>query len=161
MLAEKCRILRFYGSKPEYHHHVIGGNFRLDPLQAAILLVKLPYLDSQHEKRRANAAFYDTHLSNSYIKPYINDGNEMIYNQYTLRSNKRDIVIDRLTNFGIGAAIYYPVPLHLQACFSHLGYQEADFPEAEKASQEVFSIPIYAELSLDERAYVVECLNSI
>ena len=160
-LAEKCRILRVHGSKPKYHHHVIGGNFRLDPLQAAILLVKLPYLDSQHEKRRANAAFYDTHLSHSYIKPYVIDGNEMIYNQYTLRSNKRDIVIDRLTNFGIGSAIYYPVPLHLQACFSHLGYQEGDCPEAEKASQEVFSIPIYAELSLDERAYVVECLNSI
>ncbi|RAP27602.1 transcriptional regulator [Candidatus Marinamargulisbacteria bacterium SCGC AG-333-B06] len=160
-LAEKCRVLRVHGSKPKYYHHVVGGNFRLDPIQAAILLVKLPYLNDQHEKRRANALYYNENLSDNYVKPFVTDGYYMIYNQYTLRSDKRDDVLAKLESADIGSVIYYPVPLHLQVCFSNLGYSEGDFPEAEKASCSVFSIPIYSELTVQEQRYVVEVLNSI
>ena len=158
-LAEKCRVLRVHGSKPKYYHHVVGGNFRLDPIQAAVLLVKLPFLNDQHEQRRSNATYYDKHINDDYIKPFIKDDYYMIYNQYTLRSTQRESVLARLKSHDIGAVIYYPVPLHLQACFSYLGYQQGDCPEAEKAAKEVFSIPVYSELLQEELAYVVDYLN--
>ena len=159
-LAEKCRVLRVHGSKPKYYHHVVGGNFRLDPIQAAILLVKLPFLNDQHNQRRENAAVYNQHISDSYIKPVELDSNVMIYNQYTLRSSNRDAVLEHLKENDIGSVVYYPVPLHLQACFSDLGYQPGDFPESERAAQEVFSIPIYSELTRDELMAVIEALDS-
>ena len=104
---------------------------------------------------------YNKHLSSEYTTPFIQEGYSMIYNQYTLRSSKRQRVLDILKESDIGSVIYYPVPLHLQACFADLGYTEGDMPEAEKAAQEVFSIPIYPELSQEEQAYVVDVLNSI
>ncbi len=160
-LAEKCRVLRVHGSKPKYYHHVVGGNFRLDPIQAAILAVKLPYLNGQHEKRRENAAYYNDQLSSSYLTPFIKEDYYMIYNQYTLRSSNRDVILDRLKEYQIGSVVYYPVPLHLQGCFADLGYQEGDCPESEKAAKEVFSIPIYSELKREEQDYVVAVLNAV
>ena len=162
-LAEKCRVMRVHGSKPKYYHHVVGGNFRLDPIQAAILLVKLPLLEKQHEGRQKNAKFYDQHLSDKFIKPVIGAAlgsqSRMIYNQYTVRVQDRDKLQDHLNEFTIGNMIYYPVPLHLQACFKNLGYQEGDCPESEKAANEVLSIPIYPELTQSQLSYVVDVLN--
>lgn len=162
-LAERCRVMRVHGSKPKYYHHVVGGNFRLDPVQAAILLVKLPLLEKQHEGRQKNAKFYDQHLSDKFIKPVIGSAlgsqSRMIYNQYTLRVQDRDKLQHHLNEFTIGNMIYYPVPLHLQACFKDLGYQEGDCPESEKAANEVLSIPIYPELTESQLSYVVDVLN--
>ena len=159
-LAEKLRVMRVHGSKPKYYHHVIGGNFRLDPIQAAILLVKFPFLQEQHEKRRQNAAVYDSLLKDSVKKPFVKDGNYMIYNQYTIRISNRDDLMTELNNYEIGNAVYYPVPLHLQQCFSHLGYKEGDCPESEAAANEVVSIPVFPELSKQEIEYVSEVINS-
>ncbi len=162
-LAEKCRVMRVHGSKPKYYHRVVGGNFRLDPVQAAILLVKLPLLEKQHEGRQKNAKFYDQHLSDKFIKPVIGSAlgsqSRMIYNQYTLRVQDRDKLQHHLNEFTIGNMIYYPVPLHLQECFKDLGYQEGDCPESEKAANEVLSIPIYPELTESQLSYVVDVLN--
>ena len=160
-LAETLRIMRVHGSKPKYYHHVIGGNFRLDPLQAAVLMVKLPFLDGQHEGRRKNAQYYVNNLSSDYTSPIVKEGNYMIYNQFTIRSSKRDQVEEKLKEYMIGNAIYYPVPLHLQACFSELGYKEGDLPESERAAKEVLSIPVFPELTQEEMKYTVDVLNSI
>jgi len=164
-LAEKCRIMRVHGSKPKYYHHVVGGNFRLDPLQAAILLVKLPYLESQHEGRQKNADYYNNNLNSHVVTPQIGEAlgtnSRMIYNQYTLRVKNRDAFQTHLTEFQIGNVIYYPVPLHLQACFKELGYKEGDCPVAEKAANEVVSIPIYPELTQEQRDYIVSVINNI
>tara|TARA_A100001015_G_scaffold244565_1_gene280115 strand:+ start:9076 stop:10203 length:1128 start_codon:yes stop_codon:yes gene_type:complete len=163
-LAEKCRVMRVHGSKPKYHHHVVGGNFRLDPLQAAILLVKLPYLEGQHEGRIKNAQFYNEQLNSNFITPVIGDdlGNNsrMIYNQYTFRVQNRTELQAYLKDFTIGNMVYYPVPLHLQKCFEDLGYKDGDCPESEKAAKEVLSIPIYPELTNEQLYYVVDVLNS-
>ena len=163
-LAEKCRVMRVHGSKPKYHHHVVGGNFRLDPLQAAILLVKLPYLEGQHEGRIKNAQFYNEQLNSNFITPVIGDdlGNNsrMIYNQYTFRVQNRTELQTYLKDFTIGNMVYYPVPLHLQKCFEDLGYKDGDCPESEKAAKEVLSIPIYPELTNEQLHYVVDVLNS-
>ncbi len=163
-LAEKCRVMRVHGSKPKYHHHVVGGNFRLDPLQAAILLVKLPYLEGQHEGRIKNAQFYNEQLNSNFITPVIGDdlGNNsrMIYNQYTFRVQNRTELQAYLKDFTIGNMVYYPVPLHLQKCFEDLGYKDGDCPESEKAAKEVLSIPIYPELTNEQLHYVVDVLNS-
>ncbi len=159
-LAEKMRILRIHGSNPKYYHHIVGGNFRLDTLQAAVLLVKLPHLEEQHQKRRENAVYYNQSIQEKAILPYVQNGFRMIYNQYTIRHKKRDELERYLHAKKIGNAIYYPVPLHLQKCFAYLGYAEGDCPESEKAAKEVLSIPIYAELSLDQKQYIVDTLNA-
>lgn len=159
-LAERLKIMRVHGSKPKYYHHVVGGNFRLDPIQAAVLLVKLPLLESQHEGRTKNAEFYNKNLKN-FTPPYVDPNCRMIYNQYTLRTEKRDEVESKLNEKKVGNAIYYPVPLHLQDCFKDLGHKVGDFPESEKAAKEVISIPIYTELNQDQLTYVVDALNSI
>jgi dTDP-4-amino-4,6-dideoxygalactose transaminase len=163
-LAEKCRVMRVHGSKPKYHHHVIGGNFRLDPLQAAILLVKLPYLEGQHEGRIKNAQFYNEQLNSNFITPVIGDSlgsnSRMIYNQYTFRVQNRTELQGYLKDFTIGNMVYYPVPLHLQKCFEDLGYKEGDCLESEKAAQEVLSVPIYPELTKEQLHYIVDVLNS-
>ena len=159
-LAERCRVMRVHGSKPKYHHHVIGGNFRLDPIHAAVLSVKLPYLDEQHEGRRKNAAFYNQNLKGSITTPIVTDDNYMIYNQYTLRVVNRDALMNMLQDKNIGHMIYYPIPMHLQACFSDLGHKEGDFPESEKAANEVVSIPVFPELTQDELDYVVSSINA-
>ena len=153
--------MRVHGSKPKYFHHVIGGNFRLDPLHAAVLSVKLPYLDGQHEGRRQNAALYSEALKDVCTVPFVKDGNYMIYNQYTIRTEKRNELMTALESKKIGCMIYYPVPMHLQGCFSDLGHQEGDFPHAEKAAKEVLSLPVFPELTEEEKQFVITTILEV
>ena len=159
-LAERMRILRLHGGKPKYYHSVVGGNFRLDALQAAILLVKLAYLDEWTAGRQANAAYYDKAISNAglddlVVSPITSTGKRHIYNQYVLRVSDRDGLREHLAAADIGTEIYYPVSLHMQDCFSYLGYAEGDCPESEKAARETVAIPIYPELTSEQLDYVV------
>jgi dTDP-4-amino-4,6-dideoxygalactose transaminase len=156
-LADRCNIMRNHGAKPKYYHKLIGGNFRLDPIQAVVVLVKLKYLEQWHEARRANAAWYDRKFAgcDKIVTPYAEPHNRMIYNQYVLRlPGKRDAVEAALNARKIGNAIYYPVPLHLQQCFAGLGYKEGDLPHAERAAKEVLAIPIYPELTQAQKEEV-------
>ena len=155
-LAEKIRVLRAHGSNPKYYHKIIGGNFRLDTIQAAVLLVKFPILEKWHKGRQENARYYNERLKDVVEIPYVENYNRMIYNQYTIRIENRDNLQKHLKEANIGNAIYYPVPLHLQECFAYLGYEEGDCPEAEKAAKEVISIPIYPELTDEQKDYVIE-----
>ena len=162
VLADKIRTLRMHGAKPKYYHHIIGYNSRLDTIQAAILNVKLNHLEEWTDRRRDNAMFYSNALDDitddELETPQIAEGRRHIFNQYTIRvkNGKRDNLKQFLEGQGIGTAIYYPLPLHLQPCFSFLGYKKGDFPFAEKASAEVLSLPIYPELEKEEREYVVD-----
>lgn len=156
-LAERCRKLRVHGSGHTYHHEMIGGMFRIAAIQAAVLDVKLPHLDGWNRARARNAAVYDRAFAGSkVIAPPIEPGNESIYNQYVVRVPDRDAVKKRLAEKGIGTGIYYPIPLHLQECFKHLGYGEGDFPESERACREVLALPVYPELPGEQVAYVAE-----
>jgi len=166
-LHEKVKILRVHGSKKKYYHSVIGGNFRLDAIQAAILSVKLNYLEGWSEIRRINAQYYDqAFLASGLIDkglittpaPAYKDGgdsNYHIYNQYTLRAKSRDRLQVFLKENGIGTEVYYPLPLHLQECFLRLGYTKGSLPFSEEASALVISIPIYPELTNAMKEYVV------
>ncbi len=156
-LAERVALLRAHGSKPKYYHSVIGGNFRLDALQAAVLRVKLKHLDSWTERRRRNAALYDELFKPlSVTMPFIQEHNFCIYNQYVIRIRQRDKLMSFLKEKGIGCEIYYPLPLHLQKCYEHLGYRKGDLPESEKAAAESVAIPIFPELTEQQQRYVVE-----
>lgn len=152
-LAERIVSLRNHGSKPKYYHSLIGGNFRLDALQAAVLGVKLRHLDDWHAARRANAARYRDLFAGSAVQPpverYADSGlvHHHIYNQFVVRLPNRDAVRQALKDAVIGCEIYYPVPLHCQACFAHLGYAENDLPESVKAAGETLALPIYPELT--------------
>jgi dTDP-4-amino-4,6-dideoxygalactose transaminase len=149
--------LRAHGAKPKYHHKLVGGNFRLDALQAALLAAKLPNLASYEEARRANAAFYDREfasLSPLLVAPASTRGH--VYNQYVVRTPQRDALRAALTAARIGSEIYYPRCLHQQECFRELGYRDGAFPEAERAADEVLALPVYPELSRGQRAYVAE-----
>jgi dTDP-4-amino-4,6-dideoxygalactose transaminase len=158
-LNERLLVMRSHGSKPKYFHKVVGGNFRLDPLQAAILLVKLPHLEAWSEGRRRNAAIYDHEFAGSpVVTPWIVPSAVSIYNQYVIRVNGRDELIAHLTAQQIGSEIYYPLPLHLQECFRNLGYKEGDLPEAEQAAREVLALPIYPELSRDQIRFVADTI---
>jgi dTDP-4-amino-4,6-dideoxygalactose transaminase len=155
--AETCRLLRVHGSGHQYHHKLIGGMFRLAAIQAAVLDVKLKYLDGWHEGRRKNAALYDALLAGSnVITPKIEEGNWSIYNQYVVRVPDRDKVKQRLAERGIGSAVYYPIPLHLQDCFAYLGTKEGDLPETERACREVLALPVYPELEEEQVRYVAK-----
>jgi dTDP-4-amino-4,6-dideoxygalactose transaminase len=164
-LADKVRMLRNHGAKPKYYHKYVGMNSRLDALQAAALRVKLKYLEGWHERRRANAATYDTMLANlaGIEAPRISADCWSIYNQYTIRvkQGKRDAVVAGLKDRGIGCEIYYPVPLHLQECYADLGGKRGDCPHAEQACAEVLSVPIYAELTSVQRDEVVAALREL
>jgi dTDP-4-amino-4,6-dideoxygalactose transaminase len=166
-LAEKCRILRVHGASPKYYHAVVGGNFRLDALQAAVLGVKLERLDTWHAARQARAVRYDAAFAGSPIASprsvYAGSGaaNCHIYNQYVVRIPERDSAIESLRSHDIGTAIYYPVPLHLQECFSFLGYRAGAFPESERAAQETLALPVYPELTDEMQDYVIEVLRSL
>jgi len=156
-LAEKLIILRDHGSRPKYYYKYIGGNFRLDTLQAAALLVKLKHLDAWSEKRRQNAMQYNelfkdcAEVATPAIRPY----NVSIYNQYVIRvKSRRDELIQFLRNNGIGTDIYYPLCLHEQECFKPLGHKPGDFPESEKAARETLALPIYPELTEEQIRYV-------
>jgi dTDP-4-amino-4,6-dideoxygalactose transaminase len=160
-LYQRLFIMRNHGSKPKYYHRHIGGNFRLDPIQAAALLVKLSYLDEWSKARRGNAAYYDKKFSGTVVQtPHISPDCISIFNQYVIRVPRRDELMAHLRDNNIGCEIYYPVPAHLQECFSYLGYKEGDFPEAEQAAKEVLAIPIYPELTDEMKDYVVETVLS-
>ncbi len=159
-LAEKMFLLRNHGAKERYFHDEVGGNFRLDAIQAAVLLVKLPLLEDQHQRRQKNGAYYNQQLAGIVQTPTALPGYRMIYNQYTLRTEKRDALQAHLNAHNIGNAIYYPLPLHLQACFAHLGYKQGDFPESERAAKEVLSIPVYAELTDEQKQRVVDVIKT-
>jgi dTDP-4-amino-4,6-dideoxygalactose transaminase len=159
-LAERMRVLRVHGGKPKYFHPLIGGNFRIDELQAAILRVKLRHLDAWTEARRRNAAYYTAAFDRAGLAPRVvtpraDAGGRHIFNQYVIRAVRRDELRAALTDRGIGTEIYYPVPLHLQECFAHLGYARGDFPESERAAGETLALPIYPELSDTQLAHVV------
>jgi dTDP-4-amino-4,6-dideoxygalactose transaminase len=162
VLGEKLRRLRTHGAKPKYYHSLIGGNFRLDPIQAAVLLVKLPHLEKWHQMRRENAHFYDEALNIAQIKkPKLAYGRQHhIYNQYVLLvENKRDELRDFLSKNDIGNEVYYPVSFHEQECFQYLGYKKGDFPISEHNARHSIAIPIYPELNRDMQQYVVEKLG--
>jgi len=143
VLAARLRMLRVHGSKVKYYHEAVGINSRLDTLQAAILLVKMRYLDEWTERRRANAALYrECPNSAAIVLPAESAGIRHVYNQFTVRVAGRDELRRKLSEAGIGAEVYYPVPLHLQDCFAYLGYKTGDFPHSEAAAREVLSLPI-------------------
>ena len=166
-LAERVRILRVHGGAPKYYHKAIGGNFRLDPLQAALLRAKLGHLPVYIAKRRANAATYLERLAESapvregrLLLPSEMSGRTHTWNQFTLRvtNEKRDALMEHLAANQIGSAIYYPVPLHRQECFSNLAGVEARLPICEKMADEVLSIPIYPELSTEQIDHVINTI---
>ncbi|MCK4275795.1 MAG: DegT/DnrJ/EryC1/StrS family aminotransferase [Phycisphaerae bacterium] len=155
-LAERLRQCRNHGSKPKYYHKWVGGNFRLDTLQAAGLIVKLRHLDDWSAKRRANAARYGELFADfEPVKtPVIRNYNLSIFNQYVLRVPKRDELREFLKENNIGCEVYYPLSLHEQECFGDLGYKRGDFPESESAADETIALPIYAELTDEQICYV-------
>jgi dTDP-4-amino-4,6-dideoxygalactose transaminase len=160
-LAERLRVIRVHGSKPKYHHAMVGGNFRLDELQAAVLLVKLKYLEGWTNGRRQNAeqyneAFGRLNLADRVSCPVVIDGYRHIFHQYVLRATRRDDLRRHLTGAGIGTEVYYPVPLHMQQCFEYLGYRPEDCQHARRAAQEVVAIPVYPELTTEQKEYVVD-----
>ena len=159
-LHEKLKILRVHGSYPKYYHKIIGGNFRLDALQAAIVSVKLKYLDGWTEARQGNANKYRELFASTgldYIKLPVESQGRHIYNQFVISvPKKRDDLRLFLQEAGIGTEVYYPVPMHLQECFSYLNYKKGDFPVSEHAASHTLALPIYPELTEDQQAYVVE-----
>lgn len=158
-INEKLKKLRNHGAKPKYYHAFIGGNFRLDPIQAAILLVKLPHLDKWHSLRQENASHYDKNLNVKGItKPVVAYKREFhIYNQYVISvAEKRDDLRKFLTENTIGTEIYYPVPFHEQECFRYLGYKSGDFPNSEYAATHTIALPIYPELTTEMQDHVIE-----
>jgi dTDP-4-amino-4,6-dideoxygalactose transaminase len=166
-LYERIKALRVHGSRTKYYHAFVGGNFRLDALQAAVLGVKLKYLDGWSERRRANALYYDRAFRASGLiekgcvatpVPAYKSGGDVqyhIYNQYTLRVENRDRLQAYLKEHGVGCEVYYPLPLHLQECFAALGYAKGSLPVSEEASRQALSIPIYPELTDAMKDYVV------
>jgi len=167
--AEKLRVLRAHGSKPKYFHKVVGGNFRLDALQAAIVSAKLPHLDNWTAGRQRNAKTYDRLFAEAGL---VETGsgkanvllpkvamNRHIFNQYVIRVSERDQLQAYLKNHGVGTEVYYPVPMHIQECFAYLGHKAGDFPKSESAANETLALPIYPELSEAQLRYVVDCVR--
>ena len=161
-LHEKMNVLRIHGSKQRYYHESVGGNFRLDTIQAAVLLIKLRHLEEQHQRRIENAKLYNNLLAGApgISLPEVTVQGRMIYNQYTIRVSDRSRYIAALESAKIGNAVYYPVPLHLQECFKELGYKPGDCPNAEAAANDVLSVPIFAELTPSQQRYVADAILS-
>ena len=171
--AEKLMCLRVHGSKPKYHHRVIGGNFRLDALQAAVVAAKLPYLDEWTAARQRNAERYDQLFVASGLEIVDSPGalhaqavslpkvvtDRHIFNQYVIRTSRRDQLKVALQQKGVGTEVYYPVPMHLQECFEYLGHKAGAFPESERAANETLALPVYPELTDVSARYVVECIR--
>jgi len=167
-LAERMRRLRNHGSPHRYLHEEFGWNSRLDEMQAAILRVKLPHVERWNSERRERAATYDrlfreARLSSSKATapirlPFVSPHAHHVFHQYVVRAQRRDDLRRFLTERRIGTEIYYPIPLHLQPCFSYLGYREGDFPESERASREVLALPMFPELTEEEQRWVVESI---
>ena len=179
-LAEMLIIMRVHGGKPKYYHKVIGGNFRIDALQAAVLSVKLPHLDGWSQKRRDNAELYsrlfiDKKMSTEEGRTSFDDSNHVlipkaiykstgnrnyhIYNQYVIRVEKRDAMREYMTKKEIGTEIYYPVPFHRQECFSNLRNKDSDYPNSNFASEHSIALPIYPELTKEQITYVVDVIS--
>ena len=159
-LDARLRLLRAHGAKPKYFHAVVGGNFRIDELQAAVLCVKLGHLDAWTEARQRNAATYDrlfaaAGLGDAVVTPAARPGGRHIYNQYVVRVRDRDRLRQALGAAGIGSEVYYPVPLHMQKCFEYLGYRPEDLPESKRAAEETVALPVYPELRPEQLEYVV------
>jgi dTDP-4-amino-4,6-dideoxygalactose transaminase len=163
-LAKRARLLRTHGMEPRYYHHLVGANFRMDALQAAILRVKAPHLDGWTEGRRANAARYRALFRDAGLDrvalPSELDGCRHIYNQFVIRVADRDGLRAHLEEQGIGTEIYYPVPFHMQPCFADLGYRRGDFPKAERAAAESLALPIYSELTAAQQEAVVGAIGA-
>lgn len=167
-LAAEIRLMRNHGMGAQYHHEKVGGNFRLDALQAEVLLAKLPHLDGWHAARRRNADLYRGEFTRLAVldrvtlpaEPYADSGlvNHHIYHQYVVRVPHREKVREALGAAGVGCAVYYPVPLHLQECFASLGHAEGDFPESERAARETLALPIYPELTAEQIREVAEAV---
>ncbi len=158
-LDKKIRAYRVHGASKKYYHDFIGYNDRLDALQAAFLRVKLKYLDEWHERRRDIAHKYDEGLRDVVKVPYIDSRNGSIYHQYTIRTPQRDELRTYLNDCGIGTAIHYPMPLHLQPALHFLGYKEGAFPEAEKAAREVLCLPVHQNLTEEEVDYTISKIS--
>lgn len=171
-LAQKLRLLRVHGSRNKYFYDIIGGNFRLDALQAAVLRVKLRHLEEWQQKRIEKASYYDRIFRESGLGEeglvqtpealYRESGvaNFHTYHQYVIRAKNRDSLKKFLDDKGVNTAIYYPLPLHLQKCFAYLGYKEGDLPVAEEAAHEVLALPIYPELTSDQQDFIVSSIRS-
>lgn len=165
-LAQRLRRLRNHGGANEYQHEEVGINSRLDELQAAVLNIKVPHLDRWSDDRARKGAFYSELLSNArlnfeLITPAVRDDGRHIFHQYVVRVPRhRDALMDHLKKHGVGTKVYYPVPLHRQECFAHLGYNEGAFPESEAAARETFALPAYPELTEAQQVYVVETIES-
>jgi len=160
-LAERLRRLRTHGGLKTYYHEEVGFNSRLDALQAAVLRAKLPHLEQWSEQRRANAKYYDEALADvpQVVRPFVDPSNVSIFNQYTLRVERRDELQKHLNATKIGNYVYYPLPLHLQPCFSYLGYKQGSCPESERAANEVISIPVYPELTHSQQDEVIGAIR--
>lgn len=156
--AEKLRCLRMHGSNPKYYHKVLGGNFRLDAIQAAVVSAKIPHLDDWTSARQANAERYNQLISmvGTSIGLPAMIANRHIFNQYVIRVSRRDELQAFLKKQGIGTEVYYPVPMHLQECFAYLGKQMGDFPESEWAAKETLALPVYPELTDSQAQFVAE-----
>jgi dTDP-4-amino-4,6-dideoxygalactose transaminase len=171
-LAQKLKLLRVHGSRNKYFYDIIGGNFRLDALQAAVLRVKLRHLEEWQQKRIEKASYYDRIFRESGLGKegfvqipevlYKDRGaaNFHTYHQYVIRAQKRDSLMKFLNDKGVNTAIYYPLPLHLQKCFAYLGYKEGDLPVAEEAAREVLALPIYPELTSDQQDFIVSSISA-
>jgi dTDP-4-amino-4,6-dideoxygalactose transaminase len=162
-LAERLRILRVHGGKPKYYHALIGGNFRIDELQAAVLNIKFRHLDAWSAGRQRNAAYYDAafaraQLGDALATPHAAGGARHIYNQYVIRVRDRDALRQHLAGVGVSTEIYYPVPLHVQQCFAYLGGRAGDFPLSEQAAAQTLALPIFPELAQAQLQYVVDSI---
>jgi dTDP-4-amino-4,6-dideoxygalactose transaminase len=158
-LAERMRVLRVHGMEPKYHHSFIGGNFRLDEIQAAVLNVKVKLLDEWRDAREAHARQYTEGLQAQAARgvvatPAQSRGGRHVWNQYVIRAQRRDELRQQLAAAGIGTEIYYPIPLHLQECFAYLGHRRGELPESERAAGEVLALPVFPELSPAQIDYV-------
>ncbi|HET6955285.1 MAG TPA: DegT/DnrJ/EryC1/StrS family aminotransferase [Vicinamibacterales bacterium] len=163
-LADRAKLLRTHGMKPKYYHHVVGANFRMDAMQAAVLRVKAPHLSGWTQGRRANATryralFHAAGLDEAVRLPVEPPDRSHIFNQFVIRTADRDGLKRHLDQQGIGNEIYYPVPFHLQPCFANLGYRQGAFPHAERASLESLAIPVYGELTLSQQETVVSAIG--
>jgi dTDP-4-amino-4,6-dideoxygalactose transaminase len=159
-IAERLRILRVHGAEPKYYHDFVGGNFRLDEIQAAVLVVKLAHLDGWTAARQSNASHYaelfeEQGLPDAVRLPDMTARGRHVFNQFVIRAPSRDRLRAHLASRGIGTEIYYPLPLHEQRCFAYLGHEPEDFPVSHKAAAEVLALPVYPELTAEQRKYVV------
>lgn len=161
-IAQRLRRLRTHGGLKTYYHEEVGFNSRLDSLQAAVLRAKLPHLEAWSERRRQNARYYNEALADvsEIVTPFVDPNNVSIFNQYTIRAQRRDELQTHLNARKIGNYVYYPLPLHLQPCFAYLGYKEGACPEAERAAREVLSLPVYPELTTSQLDEVVDAVRS-